>query len=322
MTLFPSLMQRALHQTALFLSVLLFACTGPKGPVAVATVDGEPIFAEDLRKVLTEQADDYGPDVLADAEGKEVVKKTLLNGLIQERVLLRTAREKGLTLVLEEQKSLEKEAQAGYRKGEFEKILEERKIRPEDWAKRRENKRLIEKLIEQEVYAPLKPTEREIADYYKKYRAAFKLPDRIRCRHIVTNKKDKAEKIRSLLEKGENFASVAQKYSESPDRENGGDLGFISRGQYPEIFEKACFTLATGQTSDVLRSEYGFHIFRVTDKQPSRQQPLKEVTEEISRRLKEEKAGPVLKAWLDELYRNKKITIDDKALKEVSLGVQ
>ncbi|HSA59740.1 MAG TPA: peptidyl-prolyl cis-trans isomerase [bacterium] len=306
----------------ILLLLLLAGCSKPAGPVVVATVDGEPILAEDLQRVLAEQADDYGPDVLADPEGKTVVKKTLLNGLIQEKVLLQTAREKGISLTPEEQEKLSAEAQSGYREGEFEKILEEKKVRREDWAKRRENKKIIDKLIEQEVTAPLKPTEREIEDYYKKYRSVFRLPDRIRCRHIVTNKKDKAEKIRSLLEKGENFASVAQKYSESPDRENGGDLGYVSRGQYPEIFEQACFTLATGQTSDVIQSEYGYHIFRVTDKQPSRQQPLPEVSAEVERRIKEEKAGPALKDWFDQLYRNKKITIDDKALKEVSLGVQ
>jgi parvulin-like peptidyl-prolyl isomerase len=302
--------------------LLLAACTRPAGPAVVATVDGEPIFAEEVRRAMAEQADDYGPDVLGDPEGREVVKKTLLNGLVQERVLLQTAREKGVTLTPEERKALAEEAQQGYRKGELEQVLAESKISPEDWSRRRENKRLIEKLVDREVNAALRPTDQEIADYYKKYRSVFKLPDRIRCRHIVTNKKDKAEKIRSLLDKGENFASVAKKYSESPDRENGGDLGFVARGQYPEIFESACFTLATGQTSDVLQSEYGFHIFRVTDKQPSRQQPLKEVSEEIARRIQDEKAGPAFRTWLEEVYRNKKITIDDKALKKVSLGVQ
>jgi parvulin-like peptidyl-prolyl isomerase len=306
---------------ALLVLAFLAACSRPAGPVVVATVDGEPVFAEDLRKVLAEQAEDYGPDVLADPEGREVVKKTLLNGLIQEKALLQTAREKGVSLTDGERKALAEEDRKGYRPGELEKMLGERGIRPEDWTRRRENKRAIEKLIEREVYTALAPSDREIEDYYKKNRALFRLPDRVRCRHIVTNKKDKAEKIRSLLEKGENFASVAQKYSESPDRENGGDLGYVSRGQYPEIFEKACFTLATGQTSDVLRSEYGFHIFRVTDKQPGRQQPLKEASEDIARRLREEKAGPALKAWLEEVYRNKKITIDDKALRGVSVGV-
>src|SRR5262249_33302610 len=138
-----------------------------------------------------------------------------------------------------------------------------------------------------------------------------------RCRHIVASKRDKAERIRSLLDKGENFASVAQKYSESPDRENGGDLGYIARGDYPEIFEKACFALATGQTSDVIASEYGFHIFRVTDKQPSRQQTLPEVAADIARRLREEKATPRIKEWMDSLYSNKKITIDEKALRGI-----
>jgi peptidyl-prolyl cis-trans isomerase C len=174
-------------------------------------------------------------------------------------------------------------------------------------------------LIQKEVASEIQPDDGEVADFYKKNKPLFRLPDRIRCRHIVTSKRDKAERIRSLLDKGENFASVAQKYSESPDRENGGDLGYIARGEYPEIFEKACFTLATGQTSDVISSEYGFHIFRVTDKQPTRQQTLPEVAEDIARTLREQKTGPKLKEWMDALYRNKKITIDEKALGAVSV---
>lgn len=299
---------------------LLAACSGPAGPVVVATVDDEPILADDLKRILAEQADDYGPDVLGDPQGREVVKKSLLNNLIQEKALLQTAREKGISLSPEEEETLSEEIRAGYRQGELEKALREKSMSLEQWTARQKNKRLIEKLFDREIYGSITPTEKEIGDYYKKYRAAFRLPDRIRCRHIVTGKRDKAEKIRSLLEKGENFASVAKKYSESPERENGGDLGYIARGEYPEIFERACFSLATGQTSDVIASEYGFHIFRVTDKQPAHQQPLKEVSDRIADRLREEKAAPVLQAWIDTLFRNKKITVDEEAVKGVSIG--
>lgn len=288
--------------------------------VVVATVDGEAILDTDLKQALAEQSDDYGPDVLSDPDGREVVKKNLLNNLIHEKIMLQTAREKGLTLSPDEAKEAGDSEDDGYRKGEFEKILKEKGISIEAWTEKRKRKKLIEKLIETEVYEPIEVTDAEVAEFYKKYRASYRVPDRVRCRQIVTGKKDKAEKILSLLEKGENFASVAQKYSESPDRDKGGDLGYIGRGEFPEIFERACFTLATGQTSDVIQSEYGFHIFKVTDKQPGHQRPLEEASMEITKRLKDEKAAPLLRIWLDGIYGNKKITIDEKALHGVSVA--
>jgi peptidyl-prolyl cis-trans isomerase C len=320
MTLIPS----AMHRRFLILTAfaLLAACAKPQKPAVVATVDGEAIGAEELSAAVAEHSDDYGADVLADREGREVVKKTVLNGIIQEKVLLQTAREKGVALTTEEEKALNDGMRSGYGPGELEKILKGKGLSLEEWTRRQRNKRLIDKLIDQEVLTPLAPSDQEIEDYYKRNRAAFRLPDRVRCRHIVTDKRDKAEKILSLLEKGENFASVAQKYSESPERESGGDLGYVARGQFPAVFESACFSLGTGQTSDVIASEYGFHIFRVTDKQPGRQQTLKEASDDIARQLTAEKAQGALKDWLDALYRNKKITIDEKALKGVSVGAQ
>jgi peptidyl-prolyl cis-trans isomerase C len=318
MTLIPRRMRRAFLLPVFAISFLA-ACAQSSKPVTVATVGGEAIDADAFSVALSERLDDYGADVLKDPEGLKVVKKTVLDGLIQERVLLQAAKEKGVSLTPEEAKAVDDGIHAAYGPGELEKILKEKNLSLEEWRQRQIHKRLIDKLIRKEVTAGIQPSDEEVADYYKKNKPLYRLPDRIRCRHIVTSKRDKAERIRSLLDKGENFASVAQKYSESPDRENGGDLGYIARGEYPEIFEKACFSLGTGQTSDVIASEYGFHIFRVTDKQPTRQQTLPEVASEIGRTLQEQKTGPKLKEWMDGLYRNKKITIDEKALKGVSV---
>lgn len=318
MTVLPPPMKRSLA-VALFPLFLLIACAKSSAPAVVAVVDGEVIDANAFSAALSERLDDYGADVLKDAQGLKVVKKTVLDGLIQERVLLQAAKAKGVALTPEEEKAVDDGIRAAYGPGELEKILKQKNLSLEEWRQRQIHKRLIDKLIQKDVTADIQPSDEEVADYYKKNKPLFRLPDRIRCRHIVASKRDKAEKIRSLLEKGENFASIAQKYSESPDRENGGDLGYLARGEYPEIFEKACFSLGTGQTSDVVSSEYGFHIFRVTDKQPSRQQTLPEVASDIARILKEAKTTPKLKEWMDALYSNKKITIDEKALKGVSV---
>jgi parvulin-like peptidyl-prolyl isomerase len=311
---------RSVPRKLLLFSALIASCTTPPDQVVLAKVGKEKIRAVELAKAFSEKADLYGEDLLKDPEGNLVVKKQLLNGLIEKRLLLQAVREKNISLSSEEEKSLRDRLQSGYGEGELEKVLAEKGIPLDEWLREQKEKFLIEKLIDREVYAAIRPAEEEIGEYYQKHRARFREPDRIRCRHIVTSKEEKAKKIFSLLEKGENFAAVAQKYSESPDREKGGDLGYIARGEYPAIFEQACFSLATGQTSDVIPSEYGFHLFRVVDKKPGRQLSLKEATPGIVARLQEEKGREALRRWLDDLHRNRKIAIDEEALKEVPLG--
>jgi len=313
---------QTMRRLRLFIATLvLLACACSRGSDQriVAEVNGEVLTVGELKKALADQADNYGADVLHDAEGSLAVKKKILSGMIEETFLIQTAKAKKILISDEEAKTLRDQLRSGYDAGEFEKMLKSKNVSYDAWFEKQKRKRSVEKLIQQEVTGKVSITDAEIQDYYTKYRPLFREPDRIRCRHIVTNKKDKAETIRRLLEKDENFANVAKKFSESPDRENGGDLGYIARGDYPVIFEQACFSLATGQTSDVITSEYGYHLFRVVDKKPGRQKTLSEVRDEVERRLREEKAAPLLRAWLDELYRNQKITIDDKALKEVTL---
>lgn len=300
--------------------LLLASCSKSPEQVVLAKVNDEKILAADLMQIFEEQADNYGPDILSNPEGNLAIKKKFLNDLIEEKLLLQEARKKKIALTPEEEKQIGAGPRKGYNQGEFERVLQKRKISLEAWVEKQKRKKIIEKFIDQEVYKNIQAAAAEVEDYYKRYRPLFREPDRIQCRHIVASKRDKAETILHLLENGENFASVAKKYSESPDRENGGDLGYIARGEYPAIFTAACFTLATGQTSDVVASEYGFHVFRVVDKRPGRQLSLAEAAPDIERRLKEEKARPVLRGWLEELYRNQKITVDEKALKEIFLA--
>ena len=315
-----SLMRRPSKLLPFVFLLSLCACSRSSEQRIVTEVNGEVITVGDLKQAVADQADNYGAEMIRDPDGGAAIKKLILNGMIEEKLLVQTAKAKGIVMYDEEAKTLRDQLRSGYEAGEFEKMLEQQNISYDAWFEKQKRKRLIEKLLQQEVYGKIVPTDEEIKDYYDRYKPLFREPDRIHCRHIVTNRRDKAETILHLLEKDENFASVAQKFSESPDRENGGDLGYIARGEYPAIFEQACFSLATGQTSDVIPSEYGFHIFRVVDKKPGRQKQLAEVKDDIERRLREEKAGPLLSAWVDQLYRNQKITIDDKALKEVTLA--
>ena len=72
-----------------------------------------------------------------------------------------------------------------------------------------------------------------------------------------------------LLRQGEDFAKVAKEHSLSPDREQGGDLGFFAKGEMPPEFDAIVFKLAPGRISDLVQSDYGFHIFLVAHRKPS-----------------------------------------------------
>ena len=305
--------------TLLLLCLFSFACTTAPDQKILARVDKEKIIANDLKKSFDEKKEQYGFDVVNDPEGLLAVKKILLSGLIEEKVLLQTARNKKVDLTAEEEKRLVEELKSGYSPGELEKILKGKTLPYDLWLQKQKSKKRIEKLMDQEVYARIQPAENEIRNYYRRHASLFREPDQVRCRHIIASKREKAETILSLLNKGENFASVAQQYSESPERERGGDLGYFTYGVYPTIFEQACFTLNTGQTSPVISSEYGYHIFKVLDKKPGHPLSLAEATPTILRRIREEQGRDLAKAWLDLLYQDRKITIDEKALKEVLL---
>ncbi len=299
------------------LSMLILSCSQSPGERIVARVDNVPILTSDLKKVLEDERNHYDPALLSDPEGMLAIQKKILNELIQQRVLLKEADTAGITLSPDEEQKVTDPSSLGYTNDDFDRWLKDQHLSKEDWAMKRLNQKRIDKLMDQEIFSKVLVAAKEVESEYKKHKSHYRVPDRIHCRHIVASKREKAMTIRSLLDKGENFANVAKKYSESPDRENGGDLGWIARGDYPELFEQACFTLVTGQTSDVLASEYGFHIFRVVEKKPGHAKTLKEATPEITESLRRSKGERLMSPWLETLYKKQKIEIDEKTLKEV-----
>src|SRR3989338_8163500 len=107
---------------------LPFSCATPPDQVVLAKVGSEKIRTAELKKAFEEQKGLYGEDILADPKGNFAVRKKVLNGLIEESLLLQAAAEKEIALTPEEEKSLGDQLRSGYSEGEFEKILSEKKI--------------------------------------------------------------------------------------------------------------------------------------------------------------------------------------------------
>lgn len=157
----------------------------------------------------------------------------------------------------------------------------------------------------------------------------YEVPEQVHVQHIllktvgqtdalVEETKKKAEDVLKQAKKGAKFDELAKKYSEDPgSKDKGGDLGWIRQGQTVPEFEKEAFSLAPGQISDLVKTQYGFHIIKVLEKQNAHTKPFDEVKDSIRTPLLLNEADKQATAAADQLSaairRSSKLSLDDLA---------
>ncbi|MDR2868917.1 MAG: peptidylprolyl isomerase, partial [Deferribacteraceae bacterium] len=124
--------------------------------------------------------------------------------------------------------------------------------------------------------------------------------------HIFTTDNDMAQAAAKELAGGIIFSEVARKYSEGPERSNGGDLGYINEADFPEFFSDA-FKLKAGETSDVVRSDYGFHIFKVMQYANAERTAYENVKQELYAELYTKKRQEMIREFVNALLNNANI---------------
>src|SRR6202045_4762873 len=174
-------------------------------------------------------------------------------------------------------------------------------------------------------------TDQDLQAYYDQHRDEYRVPEQVKVSHIliktplpapgakedekaIADARAKAEGVLKELKAGGDFAKLAEKYSDDPgSAKSGGDLGWIGRGRTVPEFEKAVFSLGKGQTSDLVKSSYGFHIIRVEDKQEAHLKTLAEVRTEIAEKVKQQKAAQATEASANALLSAARTDGFDKA---------
>src|SRR5262249_36482623 len=139
----------------------------------------------------------------------------------------------------------------------------------------------LEKLLSEHVYPRVALTEEEIRQEYDRDPTTYAEPERVRAAQIVVKDVEEAQKILAQLRSGKRFEDLARKYSLSADAKVGGDLGFFPRGVMPPQFDEVAFQLGVNQLSDVVATEYGFHIFKVLQRSPARKRSFAEVRSKV-----------------------------------------
>jgi len=172
----------------------------------------------------------------------------------------------------------------------------------------------VERRLE-EVHKDIpEPSKQDVSQYYEDNKEQLKSPEQIRVAHIVkyiswqTDEEAAQNIIRQAhdeLKNGAVLETLAQKYSDCP--ENGGDLGYITRGEMVEEFEDVVFNLGVGQASDVFRTRFGFHIAKLYDRKAPALPELKEVKDQIVDTLKEQAKSKAIDDFIDKLKSKAKI---------------
>jgi peptidyl-prolyl cis-trans isomerase D len=175
----------------------------------------------------------------------------------------------------------------------------------------------VPKAKPQDIDAYRKDHSKEISDYYQANRFLFQQPERVRARHILLKldkdappeakqkAREKLEQIRKEIGGGKSFAQAAKEYSEDPgSKETGGDLGFNERANWVPEFANVAFALKPGELSQPVETQFGLHLIQAEEKKPAENKALKDVEEEIARRLyNQQQAKQLAEAAADKALR-------------------
>jgi peptidyl-prolyl cis-trans isomerase C len=175
---------------------------------------------------------------------------------------------------------------------------------------------VIDAVIEEMLKGRSEPTEEEIQRYYKENKSLFVEPLEVKIRHIVVNSEPVLKEVLARLSRGESFEKLARTYNIDRTRDDGGNLGYIRRGQLAPSFaqfEEAAFSLMKkGDISEVIRTPYGYHIIRLEDMREPTLRPLNQVKERIRFFLQPKKRQDAYLEYVKEAKSKAKILINEK----------
>src|SRR5215469_10962498 len=174
----------------------------------------------------------------------------------------------------------------------------------------------------------------DVQAYYSQHQAQYQVKEQVKVRHILiavpqgadakTDQaaKAKADDLLKQIKNGGNFADLASKNSDVPgSKAAGGELGWLDRGRTVPEFDKVAFTLNPGQTSDVIKTQFGYHILQVEDKKTAHLRPLSEVKGEIVPVLEQQRVGAAEQTFASQLASDAKKNGLEKAAAAHNLKV-
>lgn len=300
--------------------VLVLALTGCGGGQSAAKVNGTSIPVSELNQQIAQLQKQY-PTMFQGADGAARLlqfKQRLLDTLVNQTLVEQAAKDRGITVSdADVQKQID-QLKAGFKdQAAFDAALKSAGMDPATLQSQIRQQLVTQKLMAA-LSASINITPAQIAAYYNKNKSQFYTASQKRASHILFNANDKAtaEKVLKQVLAGADFAQLAKQYSKDPaSAAKGGDLGWPTSPYVPE-FQAALDKLSKGQTTTTLvKSQFGYHIIRVTDVRPASQKTLAQATPQIKQILTQQQQSAAYNQLITELRKKAKIQIFVQDLK-------
>jgi peptidyl-prolyl cis-trans isomerase C len=273
----------------------------------VATINGEPITLAEFQERFARSG------LKPDREVEFEVKREYLNRLIDRTMMLREAQRSRIKIAPPEI-NRRIEALCAEQGKDVKDTLAGLGLDFEKWKADIWEDIMIERLIAREVNRHVTVTLAEVKRYYEANRQEFDKPDQVRARQIVVATEQEARKVREQLQApGADFARLARQKSTAPEAARGGDLGYFAMGEMPAEFN-VVFGLPKGGISGIVKSPYGYHIFKLEETRQAGTTSLKNASPGIAERLRRDKEDARYKQWLKGLRARTKFEVNYQAL--------
>lgn len=238
------------------------------------------------------------------------MKNSVTEQLVNSILLYQHAQEKNITIPEEDINEEVEKIKSGFEtESDFSDALKRSNLTLNQLKDDIKRQLMIGEVIEQEN-DKIELTEEEISQYYEEHKEYFFEPEKRKIRHILVEDKEEAQKILNQVNDGMvDFEKTAREKSICPSSEQDGDLGYITRGQMVEEFETAAFSLEAGEISEIVETEYGYHIIKCEDIQEKHQQTFEEARESIEQLLRNQKQNSAIEAFLTQLREESDVII-------------
>ncbi len=305
----------ALTLLSLAIASIASSCGRRDSAKTVAVVNGTAIPRSSLDREISRIEQQMTQDgyVPGDDEDEDIMAGAL-DGLINMELLFQESQKRGFT-VTESRLDMEFSMfQANFQDAEtYKQALTQMQLTEGQLKTEIERGMAVNDFIDKEIRPNATVSDEELRDFYDANPEMFSEGMQVRARHIIITVAEDAsdeqkqaartrlEGIRQQIEQGGDFEELAKQHSEGPSNAQGGDLGYFGRGQMVPPFESAAFSLPIGETSDIVTTQFGYHLIQVTDKKVSDLVAFDDVQSQLRDYLVQTKLNERVLRYVDEL---------------------
>jgi len=289
----------------------------------VAVVNNEVVTQAELNAILlplyTQYKSTYSDEELL--MKIDEAKKNILYQLIEDKLILQEAHKIGMPATDEEVAERLEQIKSQFSSSEeFKSALASQGLTVVDLKEKYREQLIKEKMVNREVRSRVSVTPIEIALFYEKNEDDFNLPAQVKVMTIMIRKSeadpesntDSLKKIKMIelkMAEGEDFTKLAREYSQDPSAVDGGDMGYINKGQMMKKIDEVIFSLQPGEISETIETPVGYHVFKIVEVKEAGAESFDEARMQIENYLFQEKAKERFDEWMTNLKENAYISV-------------